>query len=73
MEDYNNLIDELHTVLNTLSSITDSNQKREFFQNNLSLFINFKDSLDIILRLYQFKEVGNDVQNEYSNKCRKEV
>jgi len=68
MEDYNSLIDKLDAVLNTLSSIKDINQKRKFFKNNLSLFINFKDSLDIILRLYQFKEKGNDIQNQYSDK-----
>lgn len=68
MEEYNNLIDELDKILNELSSIEDITQKRDFFTHNLSIFLKFKDSLNVILRLYQFKESGNDVQNKYSNK-----
>lgn len=68
MEEYNNLIDELNKVLNKLSSITDLESQIAFFQENSSLFIKFKYSLNTILTLYHFKEKGNPKQNTFSDK-----
>lgn len=67
----NNLIDELYTVSNELSNMSDPDNKTLYFQANSSLFIQFKNSLATLLRQYHFKVIGDSEQNNYSDKFQK--
>ena len=73
MEEYNDLIDKLYGILNTINSAENQIEKRKIFEDNITLFIDFKNSLSTILRLYHFKENGNTVQNEVSDKLKNVV
>ena len=67
MEEYIELINKTNNILTTAEAMTDSTQRQNFLQENLSVFDDFKNSLHLILREYQFKEKDNYQQNEIAN------
>lgn len=70
MEEYNDLISRINDILNTITSTENTTEKSKIFENNLTLFIDFKNSLNTILRLFQFKENGDITQNGISDKLK---
>lgn len=67
MEEYNDLIIKINDVLNIIASTENTREKSKIFENNLTLFIDFKNSLNTILRLFQFKENGDITPNGISD------
>ena len=73
MEEYIELIEKINDILNIAETIDESSQKQLFLENNLPEFNNFKNSLHIILREYQFKEKGNEPQNKIVDKVKNNI
>lgn len=63
MEEYIELIKKTDSILSKAETIEDNVQKQDFLKDNLSVFEEFKNSLHLILRKYQFKEIDNEEQN----------
>jgi len=59
MENYDNLIKEINTILDTAESIENTNEKFDYLNNNCTVFEEFIDSITLILMQYQFKENSN--------------
>ena len=70
MEEYNDLISRINSILDPITSTENTTEKSKIFENNLTLFIDFKNSLNTILRLFQFKENGDTTQNDISDKLK---
>ena len=64
MEEYIKLIKRTSSILDTAEAIEDRTQRQDFLKDNLSVFNDFKNSLHLVLRKYQFKEKNDNAQNE---------
>ena len=64
MEEYIELIKKTDSILSKAETIEDNVQKQDFLKDNLSVFEEFKNSLHLILRKYQFKEIDDEEQNK---------
>ncbi len=73
MDEYIEIINQIDDILNTSENIENENDKRIFLQQNLNTFENFKDSLIVILRQYQFIEQKNNEQNIQVQKVRNAI
>lgn len=67
MEEYIELINRTDSIFTNSETIIDSTQKQSFLKKNISVFYDFKNSLNLILRKYQFQEKDNGYQNEIAN------
>ena len=70
MNEYEEIIISINNILNTASSLGSKELQQEFLLQNADILQNFKNSLIVILRLYQFKENGNITQNDISDKLK---
>ena len=70
MNEYEEIIISINNILNTASSLDNKELQQEFLMQNADVLQNFKDSLIVILRSYQFKENGNTAQNDISDKLK---
>jgi len=68
MDEYNDLIIRINDILTTITSTENATEKSKLLQNNLTLFIDFKDSINTILRIYTFKGNENLAQNNIADK-----
>lgn len=73
MEEYIELIDRVNNILNTAETVKDDSKRQVFLRNNVSIFNDFKNSLHLILRKFQFKDKDNKVQNEIVDKVKNNI
>lgn len=64
MEEYIELIKRTSNILDTAETIEDKTQRQDFLKENLFIFKEFKNSLHLVLREYQFKDGNDSNQNE---------
>ena len=71
MDNYEEIISNVVRVLGELNNIEAKLDKISYIKQNSDIFRNFIDKIRLILRKYQFQEVGNDEQNEKSEQLNK--
>lgn len=73
MNEYEEIIETINEILNTANSFESTKEKQNFLAEKIDILHTFKDSLSLILRSYQFKENGNEFQNNISNKLKNSI
>lgn len=68
MNEYEQIINSLNSMLTEFSSLDSKDLKENFLLENSDILEMFKKFLVVLLQLYQFKEFGNEHQNAISNK-----
>ena len=73
MEEYIELINSVSDILNKAEMIKDNNERQSFLEKNIDTFNNFKNSLNIILKEFQFKQEDNKMQNAMADKVKNNI
>lgn len=73
MEEYIELINSVSDILNKAEMIKDNNERQSFLEKNIDTFNNFKNSLNIILKEFQFKQKDNKMQNAMADKVKNNI